>query len=73
MAHIDLGVDERAYPGIDGLLAFRPETAKPLGALANALLRAFNRYVDGLGTWAPEDQGLYDIAARHVTAHGYGG
>ena len=27
-------------PGIRGLLAFRPETAKPLGALADALLHA---------------------------------
>jgi uncharacterized peroxidase-related enzyme len=39
MAHIDLGVDEQAHPGITGLLAFRPETAKPLNDLAEVLLR----------------------------------
>jgi uncharacterized peroxidase-related enzyme len=39
MAHIDLHVDETLLPGINGLLAFRPETAKPLGELADALLR----------------------------------
>lgn len=39
MAHIDLGVDEHGYPGITGLLRFRPETAKPLNELAEVLLR----------------------------------
>ncbi|AWS44713.1 carboxymuconolactone decarboxylase family protein [Streptosporangium sp. 'caverna'] len=39
MAHIELGVDERLFPGIAGLLMFRPETAKPLNELAEALLR----------------------------------
>ena len=38
LAHIDLGVDETQFPGITGLLAFRPETAGPLNELANALL-----------------------------------
>jgi uncharacterized peroxidase-related enzyme len=42
MAHIDLGVDETQFPGITGLLAFRPETARPLNELANALLVAPN-------------------------------
>src|SRR5262249_26944012 len=37
MAHIELPDD---LPGIRGLLAFRPETAKPLGELADALLHA---------------------------------
>jgi uncharacterized peroxidase-related enzyme len=37
VAHI--GVPD-GLPGIRGLLAFRPETAKPLGDLADALLRA---------------------------------
>ncbi|MEU6077285.1 carboxymuconolactone decarboxylase family protein [Micromonospora sp. NPDC047074] len=40
MAHIDLGLDEREHPGINGPLRFRPETAKPLGELAEVLLRA---------------------------------
>lgn len=39
VAHIDLGVDEREFPGIRGLLQYRPETAKPLNELAEALLR----------------------------------
>ncbi|MFV2116024.1 carboxymuconolactone decarboxylase family protein [Micromonospora sp. LOL_025] len=40
MAHIDLGLDERAHPGINGPMRFRPETAKPLNELAETLLRA---------------------------------
>jgi uncharacterized peroxidase-related enzyme len=36
MAHIDL---ENDLPGIVGLLAYRPETAAPLNALADTLLR----------------------------------
>ena len=36
MAHIDLRND---LPGIRGPMAFRPETAKPLNALAEVLLR----------------------------------
>jgi len=39
VAYIDLGLDEREYPGITGPLAFRPETAKPLRDLFNVLLR----------------------------------
>ncbi|MCI4066992.1 carboxymuconolactone decarboxylase family protein [Micromonospora sp. R77] len=40
MAHIDLGIDEKTHPGINGPLTYRPETAKPLGQLAEVLLRA---------------------------------
>ena len=39
MAHIDLGVDEERYPGINGPFQFRPETAKPMCELAEVLLR----------------------------------
>jgi uncharacterized peroxidase-related enzyme len=39
MAHIELGVDEEIYPGINGPLKYRPETAKPLEELAEVLLR----------------------------------
>ena len=39
MAHITL---DETLPGIRGLMAFRPETAKPLNELAEALLRADN-------------------------------
>jgi uncharacterized peroxidase-related enzyme len=31
----------------------------------------YNRYVDGLGTWAPTDPGGYRESARLVAAHGY--
>ncbi|MEV6811829.1 carboxymuconolactone decarboxylase family protein [Micromonospora sp. NPDC051296] len=40
MTHIDLGVDEKQFPGITGLMRYRPETAKPLNELAEVLLRA---------------------------------
>jgi uncharacterized peroxidase-related enzyme len=36
MSHINVNND---LPGIRGLMAFRPETAEPLGALAQVLLR----------------------------------
>jgi uncharacterized peroxidase-related enzyme len=39
MPHIELSND---LPGIVGLMAYRPETAAPLNALAEALLRADN-------------------------------
>jgi uncharacterized peroxidase-related enzyme len=39
VAHIDFGVDEEIYPGINGPMKFRPETAKPLNELAEILLR----------------------------------
>src|SRR5215475_9725493 len=38
MAHIDLGVDEKAFPGIRGPMHFRPETSRPLNELADVLL-----------------------------------
>jgi uncharacterized peroxidase-related enzyme len=47
MAHIDLGVDETEFPGINGPLAFRPLTAEPLGALADVLLRGPNTLSPG--------------------------
>ena len=31
----------------------------------------YNRYVDGLGTWAPEDPEAYDRAAAHIVRNGY--
>jgi uncharacterized peroxidase-related enzyme len=47
MAHIDLGVDETQFPGINGPLRYRPETAKPLLELAEMLLRAPNSLTKG--------------------------
>ncbi|MEV0157195.1 peroxidase-related enzyme [Micromonospora sp. NPDC050686] len=31
----------------------------------------FNRYVDGLGTWAPRDPAAYAQAADRIVTHGY--
>lgn len=47
MAHIELGLDEETYPGINGPMRFRPETAKPLNELAEVLLRAPNSLTPG--------------------------
>jgi uncharacterized peroxidase-related enzyme len=44
MAHIET---QEGLPGIRALLAFRPETAAPLGALADALLHAPNTLTPG--------------------------
>jgi uncharacterized peroxidase-related enzyme len=40
VAHISLGLDETHFPGINGLMRYRPETAAPLNALADVLLHA---------------------------------
>jgi uncharacterized peroxidase-related enzyme len=32
-----------------------------------------NRYVDGLGTWAPQDPGIYRQRAAQIVEHGYTG
>jgi uncharacterized peroxidase-related enzyme len=47
MAYIDLGVDEKQFPGITGPMKFRPETAKPLNELAEVLLRTPNSLPPG--------------------------
>jgi uncharacterized peroxidase-related enzyme len=47
VTHIDLGVDENRFPGIQGLLAYRPETARPLMELAEVLLRGPNSLTRG--------------------------
>jgi uncharacterized peroxidase-related enzyme len=31
----------------------------------------YNRYVDGLGTWQPRDESLYDAMGKHLADHGY--
>jgi uncharacterized peroxidase-related enzyme len=32
----------------------------------------FNRYVDGLGTWSPDDPEMYEQQGAHLAANGYG-
>ncbi|MFI1995199.1 carboxymuconolactone decarboxylase family protein [Actinoplanes sp. NPDC020271] len=58
MAYIDLGVDEQALPGIQGLLTYRPETATPLMALAETLLRGPSSLT----------RGERELIAAHVSA-----
>ena len=48
MAYIDLGLDETRHPGITGLLAYRPETARPIEALVDALLVSPNSLARGV-------------------------
>jgi len=31
----------------------------------------YNRYVDGLGTWQPDDPAMYAQMGRHLAEHGY--
>jgi uncharacterized peroxidase-related enzyme len=33
----------------------------------------YNRYVDGLATWAPDEQEIYDSTAAVIVEHGYAG
>src|SRR5271168_5420424 len=35
--------------------------------------RHSDRYVDGLGTWAPQDPGIYRERAARIVEHGYTG
>jgi uncharacterized peroxidase-related enzyme len=41
--------------------------------LIAAVFSMCNRYVDGLGTWAPEDPGIYRERATQIVEHGYTG
>jgi AhpD family alkylhydroperoxidase len=58
MAYIDLGLDETRHPGITGLLAYRPETARPIEALVDALLVSSNSLA----------RGERELIAAHVSA-----
>jgi hypothetical protein len=31
----------------------------------------YNRYVDGLGTWQPQDPAMYSSMGEHLATHGY--
>jgi uncharacterized peroxidase-related enzyme len=41
--------------------------------LIAAVFSMCNRYVDGLGTWAPEDPAFYRARAAEIVEHGYTG
>ncbi len=40
--------------------------------LITAAFCMFNRYVDGLGTYAPADESRYAMAAQRIVHNGYG-
>jgi uncharacterized peroxidase-related enzyme len=40
--------------------------------LITAMFCMFNRYVDGLATWTPQDPAVYEEIGARIAAHGYG-
>ena len=77
MAHITL---PDRLPGILGPLAFRPTMTKPLFEFMEVLMRSvliaaafcmFNRYVDGLDTWAPHEREFYVSRAKQFAEEGH--
>ena len=46
-----------------------PQLPKGLPGIRGAM--AYNRYVDGLATWAPDDQSIYRQMADRVVNVGY--
>jgi len=71
MAYIELN---NGLPGITGLLENRPDTGAPIRKLTRscALFCLYNRYVDGLGTYHPEDPAYYQGLANRLVTIGYG-
>src|SRR6202789_3589552 len=61
----------------DEVAAARAEGATDLEIHDTVLIAAVfcmcNRYVDGLGTWAPEDPAIYRARAAQIVEHGYSG
>jgi len=59
----------------DDIAAARKEGATDLEIHDTVLIAAAfcmaNRYVDGLGTWAPDDPAMYRRNAANIVAHGY--
>src|SRR6202167_5521443 len=76
MAHIRL---PEGIPGILGLMAFSPETAKPLNALAEVLLRGPSSLSPGdremIATYVSSQNDCYFCQTVHgaVSAHHLGG
>ena len=75
MAHITL---PEGLPGITGPMAFRPETAKPLRALAEELLRGPNSLTSGerelIATYTSSQNDCYFCQTSHgAAAHHLGG
>jgi uncharacterized peroxidase-related enzyme len=61
----------------DDIAAARDHGATDLEIHDTVLIAAVfcmcNRYVDGLGTWAPQDPGIYRERAGQIVEHGYMG
>jgi uncharacterized peroxidase-related enzyme len=76
MAHITL---PEGLPGIIGLLAFRPETAKPMSTLSEFLLRGPNSLTSAereiIATYTSSQNGCYFCQMGHgaAAAHHLGG
>ena len=76
MPHITL---PEGLPGISGLMAFRPETAKPLRALAEVLLRGPSSLTSGerelIATYTSSQNDCYFCQTSHgaAAAHHLGG
>jgi uncharacterized peroxidase-related enzyme len=76
MAHIDL---PDGFPGITAGFAFRPETATPMRALAEVLLRGPNTLTSGerelIATFVSARNGCHFCRASHraAAAHNLGG
>jgi uncharacterized peroxidase-related enzyme len=63
------------YVSEEDMAAARDQGATDLEIHDTVLIAAVfcmaNRYVDGLGTWAPEDPAIYRQNAANIVAHGY--
>ena len=75
-----LSIAESVQKGGKQVTPIQIETAKLLGAtdmeihdtvLIAAAFCMFNRYVDGLGTWAPRDREFYINRAKSRAEEGY--
>lgn len=87
MAHIDLPIDvpgirglmlfrpETAQPLnhlVNALLRDESSLSRGEREMISAAFCMFNRYVDGLGTWTPQDRSEHWERAKVVVEHGYG-
>ena len=65
------------HVGAEDIAAARDQGATDLEIHDTVLIAAVfcmcNRYVAGLGTWAPQDPGIYRARAAQIVEHGYTG
>src|SRR5581483_9882948 len=77
LLHIAAAVREDGRKGTGDLVdAARAHGATDVGLHDTVLIAAafcmYNRYVDGLATFAPSDPDAYAAATRRIVEHGYG-